>query len=206
MRTPSKFQRRSAVGAVFVALLVAACSTSEPTRFYTLSGFTESTVVVEAATKETVIGVGPITLPRYLDRPQIVSREGPYRLILAEFDSWGEPLEELVPRVLARNLTVLLATEHILVLPRRRQANVDKRIEIEFTRFDFDPEQGAVLMARWEIFQSGSDTPSAVDTVTIREAITTRDDLEADKLDYEAAVAAMSATLSTLSRQIAAAI
>jgi ABC-type transport auxiliary lipoprotein component len=47
-------------------------------------------------------------LPPYLDRPQLVTRAGSNRMVLADFDSWAEPLQGLFARVLAKNLTLLL--------------------------------------------------------------------------------------------------
>jgi uncharacterized lipoprotein YmbA len=196
--------RPTVIVPVLAALFLAACSGSEPTRFYTLSGFADTQTTTTAPIRSDAIGVGPVSLPRYLDRPQIVSRDGPYRIQLAEFDSWGEPLEDLVPRVLAQNLSTLLATENIVILPRRRQGGVETRVEVEVVRFDFEPESSAVLIARWEVYRGGSDTPSHVDTATIREPLSNTTD--GDSPDYESAVAAMSGALATLSRQIAAAL
>src|SRR5262245_19194049 len=39
------------------------------------------------------IGVGPVIMPGYLDRTQIVTRSGPDRVKLASFHRWAEPLE-----------------------------------------------------------------------------------------------------------------
>ena len=45
-----------------------------------------------ARTPDLTVGVGPVTLPPYLDRPQLVTRAGSNRAVLADFDSWVEPL------------------------------------------------------------------------------------------------------------------
>jgi len=62
------------------------------------------------------LGVGPVTLPRYLERTNIVTRRG-MEMEVAEFDRWVEPLSESVPRAIAANLTTLLRTERIVVFP-----------------------------------------------------------------------------------------
>ena len=64
-----------------------------------------------AAAQGPVIGVGPITVPKYLDRPQIVTRSGRNQLALGEFDRWAEPLQDNVLRVLAENLAFLIPTD-----------------------------------------------------------------------------------------------
>ena len=47
------------------------------------------------------IGVGPVTVPDYLDRPQIATRSSSSSLQFSEFDRWAEPLEKNLMRVLA---------------------------------------------------------------------------------------------------------
>jgi uncharacterized lipoprotein YmbA len=65
------------------------------------------------------IGIGPVTLPKYLDRPQIVTFTSPYALNVVEFDRWAEPLESTFVRVLAENLALLLPRAHVVVSPCR---------------------------------------------------------------------------------------
>ncbi len=192
------------VGLMAFSPLLLSCAGSQPTRFYTLAPIAEASAPATSVAAPRTVGVGPVGLPRYLDRPQIVSRDGPYRLRLADFDNWAEPLENSIPRVLARNLKTLLATEDVLVLPQRRQERVDATVEVEILRFDFEPGNEAVLTARWAIFREDSLAEPVIDTVTIREPIAAGVGLE--QPDYEAAVAALSATLGELSRQIAAAL
>lgn len=189
-------RRRLVVLIGLVAL--AACAETQPTRFYTLSPVVPDAQAAGAAQEDLVVGVGPVTLPAYLERSQIVTRAGANRVTLAEFDSWIEPLEAMVPRVLAENLARRLGTDDVLVLPTRRTMALDYRVEIEVLRFDADPGGDAVLDARWRVFDRGDDQVAG-DRATIRERTAPPD-------DYGALAAAMSRALGTLSRDIAAAI
>ena len=95
---------------VLAMLLLAACGTSEPSRLYTLSALpdrSEGAAVARAATP--AVGVGPVTLPQYLDRPQIVERTGPNRLEIAEFDRWAGDLKKNLEQVLARIRAIVTA-------------------------------------------------------------------------------------------------
>src|SRR5512145_1644163 len=86
-------------------LLLGGCA-SQPSRFYLLSAMPDNITASPAMSNQQAptIGVGPITLPRYVDRPQIVTRTGPYEIKLAEFDRWAEGLDANFSRVLAENL------------------------------------------------------------------------------------------------------
>jgi uncharacterized lipoprotein YmbA len=50
-----------------------------------------------------VLGVGPVRLPAYLDRREIVTRAGPARLEVASVDHWAAPLDVLFTSVLAED-------------------------------------------------------------------------------------------------------
>ncbi len=132
------------------------CSGSQPTRFYTLSEFAPAN---DTASEQKVgrLGVGPIHLPAYLDRPQVVTRNGANQMTVADFDQWAEPLETTFQRVLIENLSAWLATDHISALPARRDVPLDRQVEIDVTRFDADETGEAVLDARWMIFDGHGD-------------------------------------------------
>ena len=87
-----------------VLLTLAGCA-DKPTRLYVLTATTEK----PAATSPSglAIGIGPITLPKYLDRPQIVSSVEANSLDQANFDQWGGDLNDNITRVLATNLSNL---------------------------------------------------------------------------------------------------
>jgi uncharacterized lipoprotein YmbA len=135
------------------ALTLAGCANGQPTRFYTLSALADAPGgTLRANLPELTVGVGPVTLPPYLDRPQLVTRVGGNRMVLADFDSWVEPMPGMFARVLAENLALLLGTDDVLMLPQRRDFALDRQVEVDVTRFDVDAAGNAVLDARWWVY------------------------------------------------------
>ena len=68
--------RLSGVAFTAFCLGLGACA-STPSRFYILNTIPASeTIPATAAERGPVIGVGSVTFPKYLDRPQIVTRAG----------------------------------------------------------------------------------------------------------------------------------
>ncbi|HEX5606452.1 MAG TPA: PqiC family protein, partial [Candidatus Binatia bacterium] len=63
------------------------------------------------------LGIGPIKIPRYLDREQLVTRISQNRFAIAENDRWAEPLEENFSRVLSENLSILLQIDRVAAFP-----------------------------------------------------------------------------------------
>src|SRR5262249_21539005 len=87
---------------------------SAPTRFYVLAPVDGVTV---AGDRPLAVGIGPVSLAGYLDRPQIVTRPAADKIDLGEFDQWGEPLRDGITRVLAEDLSRQLPGAKISTFP-----------------------------------------------------------------------------------------
>ena len=61
--------------------------------------------------------VAAVRLPKYLERPQLVTRSGDNRLQLEEFHQWGGNLGKDLTRVLAENLSRLLGSDAVVAAP-----------------------------------------------------------------------------------------
>ena len=64
----------------------------------------------------TSIGVGPVALAEYIDRPNLVIAESPNQLAVAEDHRWAGDLAASIARVTAANLGRRLHTGNILSL------------------------------------------------------------------------------------------
>jgi uncharacterized lipoprotein YmbA len=171
---------------------------SDPARFHVLAGVPHSSATTPSAERGPgpEIGVGPVTLPRYLERANIVTRRGT-ELEVAEFDRWGEPLSESVPRAIAANLATLLRTERVVVFPWPNATTIERQAVIDVIRFDGQLGGDVVLEARWRIL--GLQKKELV----LRYSLLTEATGESG---YPALVAAMSRSLAALSREIADAV
>jgi hypothetical protein len=161
-----------------------------PSRFYLL----EPLAPVSAASGGPAIGVGPIKVADYLDRPQIVTRNGDHGIDLGEFDRWGEPLAQSISRVVAMNLGRLLGSERVM-RQLWREEHLDARVAIDVRQLDGPPAGPLVLEAHWRVRQGGG----VVERVTrIQEPLAGS--------GYDALAAATSRALLALSKEIAGAI
>jgi uncharacterized lipoprotein YmbA len=181
-----------------VSLLVGGCA-SQPSRFYLLSAMPsiETASPATSGQQDLTIGVGPVTLPRYVDRPQIVTRSGPNQITLAEFDRWAEALDTNFSRVLAENLSILLPTARVVMSPWPRATSIDYQVTVDVTHFLSQVGGDSLLIADWLLFKGeGQDVlASGNSRVTASPA----------GQNYAAIVAAMSQTVASLSREIATA-
>jgi uncharacterized lipoprotein YmbA len=142
------------------------------------------------------IGIGPIALPGYLDRPQVVVRVGPNELSLSESDRWAEPLAENVARTLEENLAGLLPGSSFVDYPWFAAEAPDFALSLDVRHFEADAGGTAVLDATWQLRRDGAAIAGR--SVRIEE--------EAEGPTRGAAVAAQSRALAALSQEIAGAV
>ncbi|MEW6501800.1 MAG: PqiC family protein [Thermodesulfobacteriota bacterium] len=133
---------------VACAFILAGCARTAPVRYYQLSALTAP---IGQGAVDAVIGIGPVRLPEYLDRPQLVSRLTATRLHLAESHRWAEPLAENIPRVMGENLSSLLGTDHILLHPWPASRSTDYQLLVEILHFENENNGAARLVALWSV-------------------------------------------------------
>jgi hypothetical protein len=98
-----------------------------------------------------ILGLGPVKLPAYLDRNEVVMRAAENRLEMTKNDRWGEPLEKNFTRVLTRDLSSQLGTQQIVAYPWYATTKIDMQVEVEVYRFEADAQGTAKLSAKWTI-------------------------------------------------------
>jgi uncharacterized lipoprotein YmbA len=80
-------------------LVLSGCfGSTPPTQFYLLPSPTgvDTAPPSSAVQRDLTLGVGPVTVPPYLDRTQIVTRASRAKLVLADFDQWAAPLQDTI--------------------------------------------------------------------------------------------------------------
>jgi len=181
----------SVLGLSISLLLLVGCSSSPTSHHYLLSPVTADSKVTSGEFCP-AIGVGPVTLPDYVNRTQIVTRTSANELALGYLDLWAEPLTESVPRMIAENLSRLLCTKEIVFFPWRPSRVPDIRVEAEVLTMD-GTLGGSVSLDVWWSVASG-------DTRIVRKATYAQ---AAAGQSYDALVQAHSLALGALSRDIA---
>lgn len=192
---------RLAAGMLLAALVAGGgCARTPHARFYNLNPLADlgTERQVRGVDKAVALGLGPIRLPDYLDRPQIVNRLSPHQVRFAELHRWAEPLAGNFAGILAENLSILLATDRIALYPWKSGTLIDCQVEIDVFRFDGGLGNSVALHARWTLRGEDREKVLFAKTSNINEPV--------DGQDYEALVAAQSRALAGLSREIALAI
>ena len=189
------------------SISLASCAVSDSTLYYALgrvgAGSTESRASTStplssaAGTAAEGIGVGPVIMPGYLDRIQVVTRGGTDQVEFSAFRRWAEPLDEGIARVLGEEIGARVPTERIVTYPWRGvlARALQYRVVVAVLRFDGRLGVDVTLDTRWRILgRDGAEL--AFRRSTVSEA--------AAGPGYEQMVAAMTRTLVALGQEIAA--
>jgi uncharacterized lipoprotein YmbA len=180
---------------VFV-LVVAGCSflvpRPDPTRFYVLT-----TTAKEASGRPTglTIGLGPVTIPPYLERPEIMTRVADNELRPSPIDRWAAPVGTQIARTLSHDLTALLGLDRVVLHPWYSAAEFAAVVEVDVYRFEITSDGKALLVARWRVRPPKG--PVRANTFVRTESAAG---------GVEAAVGAMSRAIEGLAAEIAGAV
>ena len=191
-----KYQSIFAWGIFVLALLASGCMrNSGPVQFYMLnadSGVAD-TVRVSAAGQGPVIGLGPIRIPEYLNRPQMIVAVADNQYRLFEDHRWAERLDQNISLALFKALPRQLGTDRIVRFPWSQRQVVDYQVGIDILEFNVNASGQSRLIAQW--FIKRKDLPT-IDKRSIYQ-------FPASTTDQAVMVKAQSQCLTKLSLEIA---
>ena len=193
MRLPGKL---TLVLALLSLSLAVGCSGTPPTRSYVLDSVAVEPLEEGAPAEPISVSVGPVSIPGYLDRPEMVTRQSDTQLQIAQSDRWAESLDSGVARVLAQNLNPLLGDGKVSVFRWSGGQLADYRVAVDVLRMDGRLGADLVLEAQWRINSDRQDLAPVSNAAGITVPV------EGER--YEAFAAAASQALGKLSRLIAA--
>ena len=185
---------------VIFSLLLSGCASmiksSPDPRFYALeAGGKKEPVEKIDIPADTIIGVGPINIPEYQNRPQIVTQNADNIITFAEFDRWGEPLDLAILRLISENLRVIMPNAVIETYPWEGAIPVKYKVIVNVIQLISDLENDMYFAAQWSIIEVKNNKMVLTKKIEFTESITSQ--------DYSGLVKTLSAACFSLSKQIA---
>jgi len=177
--------------AAITALALGCLGRSPSVRHYTMSPLTG---VASGERVEGAVGLGPVSFPRHLERPQIVTRTGGAQLKFDEFNRWAGGFESNVVRVLADNLSSRTGTP-VIIDRSASPLQIAYQVAVEIDEFEGRPGEQLVLRARFVTREREGEKRIWTDESTIRQPV--------DGGDVESLVSAHDAALAQLADAIA---
>ena len=142
--------RNPAVVLVLLLIQLTGCAgNSKPAQFYVLNPIANIDRSVQTVKEDApTIGIGPISLPKFLDRPEIISRLGPNKVKVDEFNLWAGSLKDNLMQTIVENLSSMVKNHGVVPYPWKKSVGVNLQIKIDIRRFDID-NSNATLIADW---------------------------------------------------------
>jgi len=184
------------IGWAFLLLVffLTACSSTPPVAYYTLNTLPEMQQEIPAAVMDDTlaIGVGPVEFPKFLDRPQIVTRKSQNQIEVSEFHRWAGSFPGDFSRVLAKNIATLLPWSRVEIYPWEDTFSPIYQVKLEVEQFEGQLGERVLLNVTWSVAEQENE--GVVRTSLIEEPVSSE--------DYDGLVEAKSKALATLSQAI----
>jgi uncharacterized lipoprotein YmbA len=151
--------KRLVIVSVFL-LLSAGCipiPRSPSPRFYVLQSIKEpgNIAIADAGSlNDFVVGIGPITLPEYFNRPQIVTNNNDDTIEYAQFDRWAESLDAAIVRIIGQNISILAPKINVEIFPWNSVIPVRYQVIMEVVELDCRFNAQAALFMQWSVLDA----------------------------------------------------
>jgi len=181
-------------------MMLSGCASSQPTRFYVLNALEASGNDPAGncpAGAALTLGIQPVGVPRYLERPQIMTKAGENEFRLSELNVWAEPLGDNITRVMAHSMGRVPCIQ-VAAIPKPQSPAISHRLSIEVVRLEGTLGGQALLDVRWSVTDEMSKQVLFTRTSTYRESVGSN--------DYSGLVRAYNRLLDAFSREASDAI
>lgn len=179
---------------IFCGLLFGGCGSSPAVRYFALE-----TIGIEHqrdAADAPVLAVGPLRVPDYLRRSQMVRRGPGSEIIVDDFNRWAEPLDEAILRTVAINVDGLIDSGVVVAFPSGTVLDINYRVFGRIDRFDTDRNGNTILDVQWGIGDGNGNVVAATRRSRYQSQVNQSD-------DSAAMAEAMSDTIGQFSRDVA---
>lgn len=185
---------------LLIPLLLSACSLLMPVRDTSVRHRLESTLADRSAkASRPSVAIARASLPAYLDREELVTRDAGGELQKHDTHLWSESLDTGISRVIATNLRRLTGSRAIQPIDDFIALDYSHLVEIRVAQFDPDASGNLILRCTWKAQPvTGGNVKSQSFSTTIP--------IQSTKAPMAGRIAAMNQALETLSWDIARAL
>lgn len=169
------------------------CGCAKQTHYYTLH---HTKAAAAAEHYPFTLGLGPVFLPESHNQPGIVSLTPGNEVNVAQYHIWAGYLNQTVTRVLADDLSILLAADTIWPFPWDNRMRPVRQVRVMIEEMAGVRGQSVVLQAKYSVTADNGERMLA--------AKRTRIEIACPDTAFETYVNALNKALNQLSAEIAA--
>lgn len=185
-----------------LALVLSGCisvQNSPSPRFYVLQAVSENQVSKKInIVSDVFVGVGPVKIPEYQNRPHMVTQSKEKILKFAQFDRWGESLDLGVARLIREDITIMLPGAKLTLYPWNLSTPVKYQVVVEIIQIDSELDNDLFFVAQWLVIDAENSKTLIMKRSEFRQPISPQ--------NYSGLVKTLSAACASLSSEIAEAL
>ena len=132
---------------LLAAALLAGCGGKAKDEYYRLSATGPATVRASGI----AVGIGPVNLPTYVDRAELVFQSGPNKFEIPTKVRWAGALPDNFAQVLAADVGRHLGSGNVVANPAAGDTRLRYRVSVDVRQFHAVSGQEAVLEADWRV-------------------------------------------------------
>jgi len=150
-------------GCLLIGCLLTGCLGRSPSVDHYMLGTSEGpSTAVGQSTADVAVLVGPVRLPAYLERPQIVRLEARGEIEFDEFSRWLGGFEENLLRSLSLGLARELGSIRVVAHPSRPPFPLDYRVRLHVDDLVLVAQDRALrTRIRWALIRADEDEDAA---------------------------------------------
>jgi len=150
------------IAVILLSFVLVGClsiSNSPVPRFYSLQTIDHAGESKKfEITPKLIIGIGPIGIPEYQNRPQMVTQDKDGMVKFAQFERWGESLDAGLGRLILENLTAMFPQAEFQIFPCDFAIPLDYQVLVNVVKLESQLDKGLSLVAQWTIIDSKTKT------------------------------------------------
>ncbi len=197
VRKPVVCRGRWLVAIVACCAMISACINTPLPDYYVLTPERNSVaqVVTAQVNPQIALGIGPVTIPETVNRPNIVTPLDSNQVEVAEYHRWSEPLIENISRVVITNIAGRLGLNKLYAYPWLGNP-VDYQVRIDVLQMVGSPSESVTMQVRWQILTGEKPRQLILTRISEYTEATDADGYSAMVSAYSRAVASLSDDIS----------
>ncbi|MFH2137319.1 MAG: PqiC family protein [Candidatus Omnitrophota bacterium] len=194
-----KINFRAVISSICFAVVLSGCAlipTTPTPRFYMLGAVSENLVNKKINISfDALIGVGPVKIPEYQNRPQMVTQDKDKIIKFAQFDRWGESLDLGMARLIGEDLLIILPEGKFILYPWNSSVEVKYQVVVEIIQLDSELDKDLFLAAQWIVIDTQNSKTMIIKRTESRHPIIPQ--------NYSGLAKTLSIACASLSKEIA---
>ncbi|KTC83437.1 PqiC family protein [Legionella cincinnatiensis] len=139
------------ISLIVLGFILVACTRSKEPQYYLLNPIAMPNKQMNHY-NNLHLGIDDITIPAYLEKPQIMISYSPNRVELEEYHQWAGALDKNIKSVISTNLSSLLPGAIVESSPWNVKFKPNYQLQIDIEQFTIDMQGNSILRAEFILY------------------------------------------------------